>query len=249
MKAYLLAAGYATRLYPLTKDRPKPLLEIGGEPLLSHILRRVLGLHGLTAVTVIGNHRFHEPLADWARTVDCPVPIDVLDDGSSSDDDKLGASGDLAFALRTSPPGAGEDFVVVAGDNWIRFDLAAAQRDFLEQGRRPMILLRELSEVPAGPSPYNEVTTDAEGRVLRLREKPDDPRTALVAIAAYFFPSRVRDLLDHYLVNGGNPDAPGHFIEWLVRHAPVRSHVFDGEWMDIGSPEALEEARRRAGGA
>lgn len=243
MKAYLLAAGYATRLYPLTRDRPKPLLEIAGRPLLSHILDRVTALEELTGVAVIGNHRFHGPLAEWAKAADCPVPLEVLDDGSTSDDDKLGATGDLAFALRTSPPAPDEDFTVIAGDNWIGFDLRAAQRDFVEQGHRPMILLRELDAVPDGPSPYNEVTTDAEGRVLRLREKPADPRTNLVAIAAYFFPPHVRALVDHYLGDGGNPDAPGHFIEWLVRHAPVRSHVFDGTWMDIGSHETLAAAR------
>jgi glucose-1-phosphate thymidylyltransferase len=241
LKAYLLAAGYATRLYPLTKDRPKPLLEIGGRPLLSHILDRVLELESLSSVTVIGNHRFREPLRAWAEATSCSVPLEVLDDGSTSEADKLGASGDLAFALRESPPA--DDFLVIAGDNWIRFDLRAAQRDFLEQGSKAMLLLRRLESIPHGPSPYNEVTTDAEGRVLRLREKPADAQTPLVAIAAYFFPPRVHALLDHYLAHGGNPDAPGHFIEWLVQHAPVRSHVFEGEWMDIGSPEALETAR------
>ena len=247
MKAYLLAAGYATRLYPLTKDRPKPLLEIGDRPLLSHILDRVLELDDLSAVAVIGNHRFHDLFSKWSRTVDSPVPLEILDDGSTSEDDKLGASGDLAFALRRSPPSPDEDFLVVAGDNWIRFDLRAAQRDYLEQGRRAMLLLRRLETLPDGPSPYNEVTTDSDGRVLGLREKPPDPRTPLVDIAAYFFPPRVQSLLDHYLANGGNPDAPGHFIEWLVQHAPVRSHTFDGEWLDIGTPQALEQARRAAG--
>jgi glucose-1-phosphate thymidylyltransferase len=246
MKAYLLAAGYATRLHPLTRDRPKPLLDIGGRPLLSHILDRVLQIGDLSGVVIIGNHRFQGPLAAWASGAPSPVPIEVLDDGSTSDDDKLGASGDLAFALRESPPAPDEDFVVIAGDNWIRFDLHAARDDYEEQGRRPMILVRQLEAVPDGPSPYNEVTTDAEGRVLRLREKPDDPRTPYVAIAAYFFPPGVRDLLACYLDRGGNPDAPGHFIEWLVQHAPVRSHIFTGEWMDIGSPEALEQARARA---
>ena len=247
MKAYLLAAGYATRLYPLTKDLPKPLLEIGDRPLLSHILDRVLELDDLSAVTVIGNHRFHDQLSSWSRTVESRVPLDVLDDGSSSEDDRLGASSDLAFGLRHSPPSPDEDFLVIAGDNWIRFDLRAAQRDYIAQERRAMILLRRLDTLPTGASPYNEVTTDSEGRVLRLREKPPDPRTLLVAIAAYFFPPRVQFLLDHYLAHGGNPDAPGHFIEWLVQHAPVRSHTFEGEWLDIGTPQALEQARAAVG--
>jgi glucose-1-phosphate thymidylyltransferase len=246
MKVYVLAAGYATRLYPETRDLPKPLLDIGGRPLLSYLLESVREIDDMRRIVVVGNHRFHDALAAWARDAVAPVPIELLDDGSTSDDDKLGASGDLAFALRASPPAADEDFVVIAGDNWIRFDLRAARRAYEEQGRRPMLLLRQLDAIPEGPSPYNEVTIDDEGRVLRLREKPRDPRTPYVAIAAYFFPPRVRDLLTLYLDRGGNPDAPGHFIAWLVQHAPVRSHTFEGEWLDIGSPEALAHARARA---
>ena len=107
-----------------------------------------------------------------------------------------------------------------------------------------MLLLRDLGAIPEGPSPYNEVTTDPDGRVQRFREKPQHPRTQLAAIAVYFFPPRVSEQIHYYLEQGGNPDAPGHFVEWLVQHAPVRSHVFDGEWMDIGTVEALEAARR-----
>ena len=92
------------------------------------------------------------------------------------------------------------------------------------------------------------MTLDRDGRVVRFREKPDDPATPWVAIAVYFLPPRTRELIEHYLASGGNPDAPGFFVEWLVRHAPVRSHVFDGDWLDIGSHETLAEARRRFDG-
>ncbi|MEE3330135.1 MAG: nucleotidyltransferase family protein [Myxococcota bacterium] len=247
MKAYLLTAGYATRLHPLTLDRPKSLLEIGGRPMLSHILERVCELDGLSEVIVIGNHRFAEELAAWCEATPCPVVLRQLDDGSMSDDDKLGAIGDLDFALREEPPHEEEAFIVVAGDNWLGFDLRPAQQVFEESGQRATLLLRELDEVPQGPSPYNEVTLDRAGRVLRFREKPDDPATPFVAIAVYFFPPHTRALIEHYLQDGGNPDAPGYFIQWLAQHAPVRGHRFEGEWMDIGSHETLAEARARFG--
>jgi glucose-1-phosphate thymidylyltransferase len=248
MKIYLLAAGYATRLHPLTLDRPKPLLEIGGRPMLSHILERALELSDVSEVVVIGNHKFANAFEAWRRETACPVPLTLLDDGSSSDDDKLGAIGDLAFALRTAPPDEDEAFAVIAGDNWIGFDLRPAERRFLdERGTASVLLVRSLPEVPTGPSPYNEVTLDENDRVLSFREKPADPRSPLAAIAVYLFPATARALVTDYLSQGGNADAPGYFIEWLVCTSRVVGHHFEGEWMDIGSHQALAEARRRFG--
>jgi glucose-1-phosphate thymidylyltransferase len=247
MKAYILAAGYATRLYPLTRDRPKPLLEVGGRPLLSHTLDRLRALPELDEIIVIGNHRFHDVFQSWADGVDSPAPLRVLDDGSMSDDDKLGAIGDLAFALQEAPPANGEDLLVLAGDNWLGFELAPLYDAYREQVSRTLLTVRDLGAVPDGPSPYNEVTTDGKFRVVRFREKPETPSTALVAIAVYFFPPTIPALLGFYLEHGGNPDAPGRFIEWLVQHAPVHCHGFDGEWLDIGSHETLARAREILG--
>lgn len=247
MKAYLLVAGYATRLHPMTIDRPKALLDIGGRPLLSQILDRVLELEGVREVVVVGNRRFAEPLARWCEGVDSQVPIHLLDDGSTSDANKLGAIGDLDFALRASPPEASEPILALAGDNWLGFDLRAAQRAFDAAGRVTTLVVRSLDGVPPGPSPYNEVTLDASDRVRGFREKPPDPCTPWVAIALYFFPPAIAAAIRRYLAAGGNPDAPGHFIEWLVGQMPVQAHRFEGEWMDIGSPETLAAARARFG--
>ncbi len=244
MKAYLLAAGYATRLYPLTKDRAKPLLEVGGKALLTHILERITPLAGLSEVAVVGNTKFAGQLEAWAANVDCPVPVRVLDDGSTQEGDRLGAVGDIAFALEHVPP-AGEDIVVVAGDNLLGFDLAPAQAAFLA-ARRPTILVRRLER--DGPSAYNEVTLGENDGVTGFREKPPDPGTPWAAICLYFWPPEVEALLREYLAGGGNPDAPGHFIEWLVRRTEVVAQRTDGAWFDIGSHEALVEARARFGG-
>jgi glucose-1-phosphate thymidylyltransferase len=240
VKALLLAAGYATRLYPLTRDRAKPLLEVAGRPILSHILARVLALPGLSEVVVVTNARFAAAFRDWARAEGCPVPLRVLDDGSTSDADKLGATGDLAFALREAPLG-GEDLVVVAGDNLIGFDLRPLHAQFRAR-RRPTIVVRRVP-LGTGPSPYNEVTLASDGRVTGFREKPADPQTDLAAIALYFFPPQVESLVGRYLSEGGNPDAPGYFIAWLVRQTDVYAVRENGEWWDIGSLASLDEAR------
>ncbi len=242
MKAYLLAAGYATRMYPLTRDRPKPLLEVAGAPILSHILERVLALDDLSEVVVIANARFARAFDDWAAGLDVGVPVRVLDDGSTDDHDKLGAIGDLSFAL-SQVPVAGEDWLVAAGDNLLSFDLRSVQAHFLAHREALLSVRRVEPPTPGQASKYNDVTVDAAGRVTRFEEKPLHPVSDLAAIALYFLPASVAELLPRYLAHGGNPDAPGHFIAWLVGQVPVRAAPVPGAWFDIGSIEGLAHAR------
>lgn len=247
MKAYLLAAGYATRMLPLTRDRPKPLLEVAGRPILSHLLDRVLALEGLSQVIVVANDRFADRFEDWAGALRAPVPVRVLNDGSRSEADRLGAIGDLAFALSRVPVGD-EDWLVAAGDNLLAFDLGALQRAFRTHGHpllavRPVDREAEAREAPGQPSRYNEVEVDRAGRVLRFREKPVDPDSPLAAIALYLLPPATAARVRQYLDEGGNPDAPGHFIAWLVDRQPVRAEPIPDGWFDIGSLAGLAHAR------
>lgn len=240
MKAFLLAAGYATRMYPLTRERAKPLLEVGGAAILDHLLDRILPLPGLSEVIVIANDRFAKDFEAWALVRSAPVPVRVLNDSSTCEADKRGAIGDLAFALERVPVGA-EEWLVAAGDNLLGFDLAPLARVFREHAGATLLAVRE---VPCeGPSPYNEVTLDPTGRVLRFREKPRDPRSGLAAIALYFLPAAVAVRVPEYLDAGGNPDAPGHFVAWLVERCEVRAVPIAGPWFDIGSLAGLAQAR------
>lgn len=245
MRAILLAAGYATRLYPLTRDRPKPLLEVGGRPLLDHLLDRVLALEGLRDVTVVTNHRFAGHFERWAEAKALPVPLRVVDDGTTSEDDRLGAIGDIAFVLKRLQSEAGgaqdDDWLIAAGDNLLELDLRPIQAAF-EAKRAPRILVRAVDHA-GGPSPYNDVRFDAEGRVTHFTEKPERAVGDHAAIAVYFFPPTLPDLLARYFESGGNPDAPGYFIEWLCQQVDVFASPFEGRWFDIGSHETLAAAR------
>lgn len=240
MKAYVLAAGYATRLGPIARHRAKPLLDVGGKPVLSHTMERLQEVEGLSEVVVVTNARFHDQFVDWAKNGPATVPVRVLDDGSTRAEERLGAIGDLAFAVSREPPGD-QRWLVVAGDNLIDFDLRPAVRTFRDLNR-PLLLLRHVRP-PDVEDRYNEVALDGEGRVVRVREKPPDPQTGITAIAAYFFTPDVVDLLDAYLADSDEHDAPGHFISWLVERTPVGGFFFEGEWFDTGSPEALRAAR------
>lgn len=248
MKAYVLAAGYATRLGDLAGGRAKPLLDVAGQPALSHTARRLLGLEDLTELVIITNARFHQQFLEWAAEYeeavgDAPVrqPIRIVDDGTTHDAERLGAAADLALGLALAPPDA-EDWIVLAGDNLIGFDLRPLQGTFRRE-RSPMLVLRKV-DAAAGSGRYNEVVLERE-RVIRFREKPADAGSGVSAIGLYFFTPEVVPLLTQYLSSGGDADAPGHFISWLVGQIPVRGAFLDGSWFDVGSRDGLAEARVR----
>jgi len=241
MKAIILAAGFATRLYPLTLHQPKPLLDIGGRPMLSWLVDKILEVGEIDEIVVIGNERFHSQFLEWRDSYASSLPIQILNDGSTTDDNKLGAIGDMNFAMRQVNDG--EDMLIVAGDNLLEFSLVPYFEKF-QSVREPLILLREIQEI-GRRSRYNEVMVDDEGVVTSFREKPEDPKSNLVAICLYFFPAEVKQRISEYLSGGNNPDAPGYFIQWLVRQVRVRAAKFEGQWFDIGNFQTLEEARAR----
>jgi glucose-1-phosphate thymidylyltransferase len=240
VKVVLLCAGYATRMYPLTRDFPKALLDVADAPILSHLLSRALTVPGVDEVVVVSNHRFAALFEDWAASAGRRVPIRVLDDGSTEESNRLGALGDLAFALRQVPL-EGHDALIAAGDNLVLFDLAGQGRSFAER-RAPQLAVRA-APVDAARSRYGEVQIDAAHRVVRFREKPPDPQGELAATGIYFFTASTWPLLEQYLAEGGNRDAPGHFIAWLVAQTPVYAEKIDGPWYDIGDLESLKRAR------
>jgi glucose-1-phosphate thymidylyltransferase len=239
MKVVVLAAGFATRLYPLTRERAKPLLEVGGRAVVSRLLDRVLALPGIDDVVVVSNTRFREQMDAWAAEYEADVPVLVIANGARSEEEMRGAARDLALGLEAC--GRGEEVLVVAGDNLLDLDLAPHLAEFRRRGI-PTILVRELAgDVP--PRRHGEVTLAGDGTIARFREKPDVPESTLSAICLYFLTPAVRELLDEFLAGGGNPDAPGYFLEWLVARTPVLASRIEGRYFDIGNHETLAAAR------
>jgi glucose-1-phosphate thymidylyltransferase len=236
VKAVVLAAGYATRLYPLTLDRPKPLLEVGGRPMLDWVLERLQAM-GVDESIVVTNAKFTPHFTEWAKEKD---GVTVVNDGTTSNDDRLGAIGDLGFVL--DGLGLDDDLVVVAGDNLFTDDISG----FGAYGREvdaPVIAIHDVGDVELMRE-YNQVEVDSSGRVLFMEEKPERARTTLAAVALYFYPRHVLPLVEQYLAEGNNPDQPGRLPSWLYERTPVYAWRFPGDWYDIGSKEQLEEADR-----
>lgn len=242
MKILLLAAGYATRMHPLTLNQAKPLLEVGGVPVITRLLNELLG--GVTAdeVVVVTNHKFAANFEEWAEGYSAPdgsdVAVRVIDDGSTSDEDKLGAIGDMALGMSSNPD---DDWLVAAADNLLETDLSAQLSLLEEYGDAVLTVRRIEGEIP--PKTYGEVHVSDDGVVSDFIEKPEVPSSDLVSIGLYLYPSAAAKRIAEYLDSGGNPDAPGYFVAWLSKQQKVRAHVLQGLWWDIGSLETLAEAR------
>lgn len=237
MKALILAAGYATRLYPLTKDFPKPLLPIGKRAMLDFLIDRLSPL-SLTEMILVTNRKFAPHFVSWAKTAARPVTI--LDDGTKSEADRLGAVGDMAFAVRER--NIQEPLLVIAGDNVFDFSLEPFAEKFFRE-TSPLVGLYEFPKWNL-LSKYGIVTLDQNDRMVEFVEKPKEPRGNLVSMCLYVFPADTLAWLEKYLSGPDPKDAPGNYIRWLMAQCPVRGFRFRGAWLDIGDMDSLEEARK-----
>ena len=240
MKAVILAAGYATRLRPLTDDRPKQLLPVGRRPLLDWILDRVRELDDVDAVHLVTNSRFAAMFTDWAE----PHGVVVHDDGTRSNDDRLGAVGDLKLVIDDAQL-AEEEVLVLAGDNLFEFSLPQL---VAWRRRKPQpasaAAVHDVGDLELAKQ-YGIVTLDEEDRVVHLVEKPADPKSTLASTVVYVLPPEHVRLVGRYVHEGNSPDNIGSFLGWLSEREPVYGYRFAGGWYDIGDRDQLLEADNR----
>jgi glucose-1-phosphate thymidylyltransferase len=238
VKAIILAAGYGTRLYPLTKNKPKMLLPIAERPMISHIVNNLDRVDEIDQYIVVTNHQFYNQICAWASGLQARRPIRVIDDGTVSNEDRLGAISDIRYVLGEAE--IEEEHIVIAGDNLFDFDLADFVSFYREKGSAA-IALKDM----AGSkliSQYSVVELDENQRVVKFEEKPADPKTSLVGVCLYVFPADNRSLIDKYLLEGNNPDAPGYYLEWMCKVRDFYGYVFSGSWFDIGDIDSYNEA-------
>jgi glucose-1-phosphate thymidylyltransferase len=240
VKALLLAAGYATRLRPLTETIAKPLLPVGGRPMIDWIVDRIGEAGEIDSVHVVTNAVYASSFERWGAD---RGGVAVYDDGTSSNEDRLGAIGDIRFALEQDGL-AGDDLLVIAADNLFEFSLAEYIAFWRHKAAGSAIAVQRLAD-PSLASLYGVVELDSDDRVVGLEEKPEHPRSDLVSTATYLFPSALPELIDRYLADGNPPDPPGRFLVWLMEREPVYGFRFAEEWLDIGDPGQLLEADNR----
>jgi len=239
MKAVILAAGYATRLYPLTVDRPKALLDVGGRPMVEHLLQRLEGVAELDGIYLVTNSKFADTFRDWA-TGWAGSEVWIVDDGTADEETKLGAIGDLELTIRESA--IDDDLIVLAGDNLFSESLAPFA-EFASEKNAPALGIYDVGDLDAIRR-YNAIELDEDDRLTFFEEKPANPRSTLTGIALYFYPRHSLGLVGEYLETGNNPDQPGRLVQWLYPRVPVYAWRVPGRWYDIGSAETLAEADR-----
>ncbi len=238
MKAIVLAAGYATRLKPLTDTWAKELLPVGGRPILDRIVESLSAVADVDAVHVVTNAHKANAFNAWAEGRD----VTVHDDGTSTNEDRLGAIGDLEFVIERA--GIEDDLLVIAGDNLFDFDLSEFVGFWRDKGVASAVAVRDVGSLELA-SHYGIVALDGDDRVTDFVEKPADPPSTLAAIATYLFHREHVPLIRSYLAAEQPADQPGRFVAWLQRHEPVYGWVFDSTWYDIGNHEQLLEADNR----
>jgi len=238
MKAVILAAGDATRLRPLTDTIPKPLLPIAGRPIVDWILDNVREIPELDEVHLVTNSRFAAEFRRWAG----PTGVLVHDDGTSTNDDRLGAIGDLQLAIERGA--IDDDLLVIAGDNLFDFRLGDFVDFWREKGTASAVAVYDCGDLELATH-YGVVEVGEDDRVVSFEEKPSEPRSTLVATACYLYHREHVPLIERYLAQGNPPDQPGRLIAWLHEREPVYGYRFPGLWYDVGNPEQLLEADNR----
>ena len=240
MKCIILAAGYATRLYPLTKNKPKPLLDVAGKPILEHILEKVSKVTDINEVFIVTNDRFYPCFIEWKKGYRFPDKIHIVNDGTTTNENRLGAIADLQYTV--DKMGIDDEIMVLAGDNLFDFELY----DFVEFYRRKpadCISVHEINDVERLKR-TGVVEVDRKWKVVSFEEKPENPKTNLAVPPFYIYKKETLPLISEYLKEGNNPDAPGNFIPWLIKKKDVYAFKFEGERYDIGTPESYETVIR-----
>ena len=237
MKCLILAAGYATRLYPLTENFPKPLLKVGDKPILDWLIEDLDKTGLIDGYIVVSNHKFAPIFEEWASL---RSNVTVIDDGTSSNETRLGAVKDIELGIKSC--GIDEDLLVMAGDNLLSFSLEGFLKYFKEKKTSCIMRYYEPDTARLHKSGVAEV--NAHGLILSMEEKPAEPKSHWCCPPFYIYRHEDLHLLPAGIAAGCGTDAPGSFIAWLCTQTPVHAFEMPGPRYDIGNLESYEAVKK-----
>jgi len=239
MKALILAAGYATRLYPLTENIPKSLIKVGDKTIVEHILNKIEKIDIIDEIFLVTNNKFHQNFMGWFNNYKSNKKIKIINDKTLNNEDRLGAVGDINFVLKKE--NINDNLLVIAGDNLFGFSLITFL-DFHKEKKSSVVAFHDLKDLMKVKGKYGVGILEGS-RVVDFEEKPLVPRSSLASTACYLFSKRDLSLVSN-LMNEERADNPGDLIKYLTRKSEVHGFVFDEHWFDVGSFESLDIARR-----
>lgn len=248
MKALILGGGFATRLGELTKNTPKALLDVQGQPMMWQIVEQILQQQAAGAIdeiVLVSNHHYHAEFAKWLHARDLSSHIELLDDGAQTNDERLGAIGDIDLVLRQKA--WQDDVLVVSSDTLTSLQLSDFIAFFKKNGsvanavfdtQNPEIIREKLGNL----------LLDGDQRITEFVEKPSEPISTLTSIPYYIFARQTLSKIDEYVERYKAEDqkyldSPGRILQWLKDQVPVYGQVVEGYYWDVGTPEALERVR------
>ena len=245
MMAVILCAGFATRMYPLTRNFPKPLLPVADRPVINYLLDQLIEIPQLHAVHIVSNDRFITHFEKWREHYLDDAPertfgIEIHNDGATTNENRLGAAADLQLVLKRISDSSG--ILVSAGDNIYRFSIKSLWQKFSQGRHHYVVALPEMDRRMLKKTGVLEL--DAQSRVIRQHEKPQRPQSTWSCPPLYFLQASARSRLDAFLNSSANSDAPGYFIDYLCQTDIVYAFKLNASRLDIGSGESYREADR-----
>ena len=238
MKCLILAAGYATRLYPLTENFPKPLPKVDAKTILDWLVDDLAEATDIDEFVVISNHKFASHFEDWknAKRKNRPYTITVIDDGTSTNETRLGAVKDIQLAVDSL--NLNDDLLVMAGDNVLDFSLSEFVR-FARAKNTSCVMCHEANDLKKQQQTAI-ITVDDRDRITSYEEKPQQPKGNLAVPPFYCYKARDARRIPEALENGCGFDAPGSFSAWLSKHTPMHAFPMPGRRYDIGDLASYE---------
>lgn len=239
MKGLILAAGYATRLYPLTENIPKPLLKVACKTILDYIVEKMDKVSEIDEIVIVTNDKFTSHFEEWVKQSDYKKTLTVINDGTTTNDNRLGAIGDIQFVIDQLE--IAEDLMILAGDNLFDFELTDFAEYFYMVDTDIIATYPEEDEAQLKRAGVIEI--DEDSKVLSFEEKPAYPKSKFCVPAFYIYRKETLSEFKNYLADGNNPDAPGHFVPYLLNKKPVHAFQFEGQRYDIGTVESYERVQ------
>jgi len=242
MKAIIPAAGYGTRLRPLTLYTPKALIDINGVPVIEIVLGKIAELKCVDAVYIVTNNYYYAQFARWLSGLDQDIygfDIEVINDGTNNENERLGAIGDKLLVAREKE--LHTELFDISSDNVFDFSLRPMLKTFKKK-KASVIGTYDVGSFDLAKK-YGVVAVDEDYRIVEFQEKPAKPKSTLASTGIYMYPESFVELLESYAKAGHGLDTPGSFIQWLHKREHVYAHPFMGRWFDIGSIDCLKKAR------